>query len=249
MIRSRRLSVSPLPPYAALAAAVLAVLAVGCTPHIGGSCTLNTDCSIDNSKQCDNAQAGGYCTVFNCSPNTCPDNAVCVELQANVPGCPYDDYASPSRSGRSMCLKSCNHDSDCRQGEGYVCRSMMDIRNSGIEAVILDDNQSQKVCVLPAEADGGTGNLANAASVCPGSPLPEAGVIPTNDSGAAPSEAGADAGSDAALDATVTDAPADVAPVDAADATVDGPGLADAAAAEAGDAGEGDAAADSAAGG
>jgi hypothetical protein len=248
MTRSR---LAPVSPYAALAAVVLAVLAVGCTPHIGGSCTLNTDCSIDNSKQCDNSQPGGYCTVFNCSPNTCPNNAVCVELQANVPGCPYDDYSSPSRSGRSMCLKSCNQDSDCRQGEGYVCRSMTDIRSSGVEAVILDDNQSQKVCVIAAEVDSGTGGLADAAPVCPGSPIPEAGVIPTNDSGAPPTEAGADAGSDAAVDATLADAPADVAPADAppedaADATVDGPVDA---AAEGGDAGEGDAAADSTAGG
>jgi hypothetical protein len=244
MIRSRSAPLSPL--YAALAAVVLAVGAVACTPHIGGSCTLNTDCSIDNSKQCDNSQPNGYCTVFNCSPNTCPNNAVCVELQANVPGCPYDDYSSPSRSGRSMCLKQCNQTSDCRQNEGYACKSMEDISASGVEAVILDDNQSQKVCVVPSAADGGTGSLANASPVCPGAPVPEAGVIPTNDSGTAPSEAGADAGSDAEVDATLADAPADVAPADAADATVDAPAEA---AAEGGDAGEGEAAADSAAGG
>jgi hypothetical protein len=120
---------------------------------------------------------------------------------------------------------------------------MVQLMSSGVEAVILDDNQSQSVCVYPSSVASGIGSLADAAAVCPGAPVPEAGSIPTQDSGAG-ADAEADAGSDAAVDATVADAPADVAPEDAADATVDGP--ADAAG---GDAGAGDSAVDAAAGG
>jgi hypothetical protein len=220
-----RLRYAPRLPFGALAAGLLGLGALACTPQIGNSCTLNTDCSIDNSRQCDDSQPNGYCTVFNCSPNTCPNNAVCVELQANVPGCPYDDYSSPSRGGRSMCLKPCNHDSDCRQSDGYSCRAVSNFKDAGVWAVILDDSpQSQSVCALPADlASSGTGSLADAPPVCPGAPVPDAGAIPTPDSGADASDAAADAGSDAAVDATVADAPADVAPEGAADATEDGP--------------------------
>ena len=41
-------------------AAALAVWAVGCTPHIGDSCTLNTDCDISNTRQCDNSEPVSY---------------------------------------------------------------------------------------------------------------------------------------------------------------------------------------------
>jgi hypothetical protein len=231
-------------PFGALAAGLLGLGALACTPQIGNSCNLNTDCSIDNSRQCDNSQPNGYCTVFNCLPNTCPNNAVCVELQANVPGCPYDDYSSPSRGGRSMCLKPCDHDSDCRQSDGYQCRAVSDFFvKAGVTAVILDDSpKSQSVCAVPPDLGlSATGTLPDAAPVCPGGPVPEAGAIPTPDSGADASDAAADAGSDAAVDATVADAPADAAPESAADATEDGP--ADATV----DGGDG--AADSAAGG
>jgi hypothetical protein len=213
--------------FSAAAAAMLALGAAACTPQIGNSCTLNTDCSIDNSRQCDNSQPNGYCTVFNCAPNTCPNNAVCVELQANVPGCPYDDYASPSRGARSMCLKPCNHSSDCRQSDGYSCVLVSSFRDAGVEAVILDNSpQSESVCaVAPDLGLSATGSLGDAAPVCPGGPVPEAGAIPTPDSGADAADAAADAGSDAAVDATVADAPApaDAAPEGAEDATEDGP--------------------------
>jgi hypothetical protein len=203
-----------------LAGGVLALGAAACTPQIGNSCTLNTDCSIDNSRQCDNSQPNGYCTVFNCSPNTCPNSAVCVELQANVPGCPYDDYSSPSRGGRSMCLKPCNHDSDCRQGDGYRCLPVSGFADSGVTAIILDQSpQSQSVCAVAPDL---ASSAAATAPVCPGATVPEAGVIPTPDSGP-DSSATADAGTDATMDAAVSDAPADVAPETAADATEDGP--------------------------
>lgn len=58
----------------------------GCTPHIGDHCNLNTDCALEGTRACDNAQPNGYCTVFNCSPDTCPDNGpVCMPEGPVVP--------------------------------------------------------------------------------------------------------------------------------------------------------------------
>jgi hypothetical protein len=129
-------------PAAALLAAGL--LLGGCTPHIGDHCQLNTDCSIDGTRVCDNSQPNGYCTTFNCTPDSCLDNAVCVMVYANVPGCPYNDYQAPSRTHTTLCLKSCNQDSDCRTSEGYVCRNPS---QAPYNAQIIDDNTNQKVCL------------------------------------------------------------------------------------------------------
>jgi hypothetical protein len=187
----------------ALAGAALALAA--CTPHIGDKCTLNTDCSISNTRQCDNSQPNGYCTVFNCSPNLCPDNAACIEFQANVPGCPYDDYASPSRSGRSFCMQTCGSDSDCRQSDGYACLAPGQLSVGGVSAIILDSNASVHVCAIPPDMASKAAG-AGAVAACPGQdagPLPEAGNYesgaPQVDAGKAGNDAAADAPSDATL--------------------------------------------------
>lgn len=148
----RRLAPSLMWVVPLLAAGVAALALSGCTPHIGDSCQLNTDCSIEGTLQCDNSMPNGYCTFFDCGPDSCQDSAACVLLQASVPGCPYSDYQSPSRTGRSMCLAQCHQDSDCRTGDGFVCR---DPRQPPWNAVILDDDQSQRVCILAPDYDAG----------------------------------------------------------------------------------------------
>jgi hypothetical protein len=168
----------------------------GCTPHIGDHCQLNTDCSIDGTRVCDNSQPNGYCTSFNCVSNSCRDNAVCVMLNASVPGCPYDDYQAPSRTHTTLCLAHCSKDSDCRTGEGYVCR---DPEQAPYNAKILDNNPtSNKVCVAqPYYYDGGSGGSSQPDATPPVCMpyLPEAGAA---DGGA---DAAADSGGDAAPDA------------------------------------------------
>src|SRR5579863_3322454 len=61
---------------------------VGCTPHVGDHCNQNSDCSLQGTLQCDTSQPNGYCTLFSCTGNSCQNNAVCVALNASVPGCP-----------------------------------------------------------------------------------------------------------------------------------------------------------------
>ena len=57
-------------------ALVLAALALvtGCQPKIGDACNTSTDCSTQGDRLCDTTQPGGYCTIFNCEPNTCPED-------------------------------------------------------------------------------------------------------------------------------------------------------------------------------
>jgi hypothetical protein len=121
-----------------------ALMLSGCTPHVGDHCVLNSDCSLQGTLVCDNSQNNGYCTAFNCVPDSCQAYSVCTMLYSSVPGCPYNGYQTPSRTGRSLCLKACGDDGDCRTSEGYVCRDPMEPPWNGL---IIDDNPNQKVCV------------------------------------------------------------------------------------------------------
>jgi hypothetical protein len=146
------------------AAAALAATLSGCTPHIGDKCVLNTDCSLQGTLVCDTSAPYGYCTVFNCIPDSCVDKAACVEFGGNVPGCPYDDYRSPPRTGRTMCLEQCQRDSDCRTSDGYAC---VDPRQPPWDGIIVDDVQTQRVCLPTSDYDQDGGLIAT---------FPDAGV-------------------------------------------------------------------------
>jgi hypothetical protein len=195
----------------------------GCTPHIGDKCNVNSDCSIQGNLQCDTSQLNGYCTVFNCTPTNCPNNAACVTVNASVPGCPYDDYQSPSRTALNMCLQSCTKDSDCRTSDGYAC---VDPTLPPWNAVIVD-NVIQRVCLQnPSYSIGTDASFeGGVAPVCqPRVTIPDGSVFPVEDTGAGvESEAGADAQSaiDAGNEAGEVDAgsdAADAAEMGAADA-------------------------------
>lgn len=199
----------------------------GCTPSIGDKCTLSTDCSIRGDRLCDTSQPRGYCTVFNCARNSCPDEAACILFHASLQGCPYSDRGV-SRTGRTFCMAWCQTDSDCRQGDGYVCR---DPKTGPWFGIDLDDDQGKKVCI-PRESINPPVSEPEVAPVCQasddgGAPYtPTGGSSSTTDAG---SDAGADAGADAGSDAGDaaaeggTDAGADAsdAGTDASDAATD----------------------------
>ena len=183
----------------------------GCTPSIGDKCVLSTDCSIRGDRLCDTSQIGGYCTVFNCNTNSCPDEAVCVLFHGSVQGCGYDDRAV-SRTARTFCMAKCTTNSDCR--DGYECAKPTLPPWQGI---VLDDDQSKAVCIVTPTAVTGsdTSHEDPDAAVCKASvPLPPDYV----DSGVSPSDAG-DAG---VTDAGVSDAGvSDAGTSDAGDASHD----------------------------
>jgi hypothetical protein len=205
----------------ALAPMLLGWASMGCSPQIGSSCNLSTDCSSQGDRVCDTAQPGGYCTILNCNSFSCPDHAVCVMFESTVPGCnsaaPFGDYQQPSRTGVALCMQHCGNSGDCRSG--YEC---VNPTNAPWNASIISDNQSLSVCISPwAPIDvSGTAPPADPpdGSVCVGIQPPLASFPD-----AAP-DAPADAPADAADGATGTDAGAGDAADDggsALDATSD----------------------------
>jgi hypothetical protein len=188
--------------FARAALIVLAGLAAtGCTPEIGDKCILSTDCSLRGERLCDTSQPAGYCTILNCRGNLCPDDAACVLFHPTVQGCGYNDR-SPSRTGRTFCVKTCEDNSDCRAG--YVCD---DPRRAPWDAIILDDNQSERVCIVPESSATGGQGVNQEAPVCQAA-APDAGQIdaaPREDASASDAGDAGDAGVDAS-DAAAPDA-------------------------------------------
>lgn len=141
----------PAPTNFALAAFALGALTLvaGCQPKIGDACNTSTDCSTQGDRLCDTTQPGGYCTIFNCEPNTCPeDEAACVAFNVALdPACGAADDGKWPRFERSFCMAFCEDDSDCRSG--YEC-----VAPSERSALIVDDDRSAKVCL--AEPYGAT---------------------------------------------------------------------------------------------
>ncbi|MEO8875861.1 MAG: hypothetical protein ABI461_09760 [Polyangiaceae bacterium] len=182
--------------FAVIALAGMMTMA-GCTPHIGDHCTLSTDCSLQGDRQCDTAEPNGYCTVFGCQGNLCPDQAACVLFYPAVQGCGYNDR-EPSRTAHAACMKQCSQNSDCRTDEGYVCA---DPKALPWSALILDDDQSQHICIPdPHVAADTTPGDASVPQVCSAN-SPDAGEILSSqeDSGTdaslmTPVDAGFDAG-------------------------------------------------------
>lgn len=70
----------------------------GCASQIGDECSRNDECPPGS--QCDITIAGGYCTMSDCEPNTCPAEGVCVQFT--------------SRS--SYCMRHCESNEECRPG-------------------------------------------------------------------------------------------------------------------------------------
>ncbi len=126
----RRLALS-----VALLAAVALPFAAGCSPSIGDSCGVSTDCDINGTRICDLAQPGGYCTIQGCDVGTCPDGeASCIQFRADEP-----------RLAESFCMASCESDSGCRTDEGYRC-----VQAAQVAGVVLDG--PTRFCAIPPAA-------------------------------------------------------------------------------------------------
>ena len=91
----------------------------GCSHKIGDSCTTALDCSQLGDRLCDATQPGGYCTLFNCEPDTCPgSDSACVGFEYRLdPDCA--ETARWPRFERSFCMAACDGNGDCRSG--YAC--------------------------------------------------------------------------------------------------------------------------------
>jgi hypothetical protein len=128
---------------------LLALVSAACRPEIGDPCEVSTDCSPTGERLCDITQKpGGYCTIFNCEPDECPEEAVCVKFGdavSVVEGC--EDPLGSGPYARTWCLKKCGENNDCREDDGYKC---LDPRKTW-KAVVLDP--FSKICGIPPKGN------------------------------------------------------------------------------------------------
>jgi hypothetical protein len=130
----------------------LAAVAVGCKPKIGEDCRISTDCSASGDRLCDITAPGGYCTMYNCEPGSCPEGeSLCVQFGAQrSPIAACLDRQAPSPYARSFCMATCDSDSDCRSG--YSCENLSGEQNPW-NAVLIDGDRGDKACVVPISKD------------------------------------------------------------------------------------------------
>ena len=177
---------------ALLLAVFLAAFAFGCTPKIGDSCTVSTNCSASGDRLCDITEPGGYCTIFNCEPNSCPEDSACINFGTQLSSLPM---CSPSQGNspyqRSFCMATCGNDGDCRGG--YKCVNMTGdaAHPNNVGAVLADYTGNGMVCV--ANPDGLPPDTTASTGVCTGDP--DAGTVSAGEAGASGGGAsGADSG-------------------------------------------------------
>ena len=161
-------------PLAALPVAVL----LACTPQIGNHCQLSTDCSQLGDRLCDTTQPEGYCTVFNCEPDSCP-YAVCVAFDPTLdPACGNAQSGRWPRFERSYCLAPCNQDSDCRGS--YQCVNLDPNLYPNMPNPAITQRRAQVVDL--GAGDGGLGwsvcMVATSDAGPPAMPFEDAGAPP-----------------------------------------------------------------------
>lgn len=129
----------------------LAAVAAGCKPKIGDDCQLPTDCSAAGDRECDITAPDGYCTVYNCEPDSCPvDESLCVQFGAQrSAAAKCIDQQAPSPYARAFCMATCDKDSDCRAG--YTCEDLADKANPWT-AVLIDRDRGNRACMVPISA-------------------------------------------------------------------------------------------------
>ncbi|HEX6277793.1 MAG TPA: hypothetical protein VFZ53_32345 [Polyangiaceae bacterium] len=184
---------------------VLALFLAACRPEIGDPCETSVDCSPVGDRICDITQEPtGYCTIFNCEPDECPEEAVCVKFgneRSPLEGC--DDPLGAGPYARTYCLKKCKKNNDCRERDGYKC---LDPRSAWNAEVI--DHPFSRICGLPPkvknplpkineggedpDGEGGAPPLPGRSNdVCTGEITPSTGGAPSGGSaGAGPGGAG-----------------------------------------------------------
>ncbi len=202
--------------HAKVLVAILGVLAcvTGCKPKIGDECTVSTDCSSTGDRLCDTTQPAGYCTIFNCEPGTCPEEAICVAFNTSKSN-RCDNPQDSDRLQRTFCMRSCDSDSDCRAE--YSCIDLNDFSNPWGAAVVEDGPVNGKVCIVPYSGADATKNKTE---VCTGTDAGVDAEIWSPDTGVSIQDAATDVADDA--DDASTDLDAGLDASDDADADLDG---------------------------
>lgn len=136
----------------------LVALVVGCTPSIGDKCALSTDCSTLGDRLCDTTQPGGYCTVFGCEPDQCP-NSICVAFDPTLdPACGSADNLVSPRFEQTFCMAPCSSNSNCRSQ--YECIDLSLPANQALRHAVVvdlgagDGGLGYSVCMAATCGDG-----------------------------------------------------------------------------------------------
>jgi hypothetical protein len=125
--------------------AALALVLSACQPEIGDSCSNASDCSVQDQRTCDTTFPGGYCTVFACAADSCPEESTCIGFQSVVSIAPEcSEIGTRPRFQRTACMRSCSRNGDCRSG--YVCVDLAATNPWG--ALVIDTAGSGRVCTL-----------------------------------------------------------------------------------------------------
>jgi len=149
MDRSHGTLIASLPCLVAL---VALFMTAGCTPKIGDDCTGSLDCSQTGDRLCDATQPSGYCTIFGCEPDKCPEgDGVCVAFESVLdPSCGPKDDSQWARFERNFCMKGCEDDTDCRSG--YECALP-----SARAARVIDLNPlASRICIVKVASSAKT---------------------------------------------------------------------------------------------
>ncbi|WP_437277659.1 hypothetical protein WME90_41530 [Sorangium sp. So ce375] len=188
-------------------------LLAGCGPQIGDPCTTSLDC-IQQEQQlfCDGTQPGGYCTVFNCGPDSCYGSSVCVAFNPVLDqACSEAENVRSPRFERTFCMATCDEDDDCRSG--YSCVSLGRIQGVAgrapgeRNAAIIDaDPEGSKACLpnpppSPSAASEPPGDAEGSPGVCRAAPEQEPwtpGASGAGGAGGSGGEGGGVGGSDGA---------------------------------------------------
>jgi hypothetical protein len=173
---------------------VVAFLALGCQAKIGDSCTLGTDCSQTGSRTCDTSLPGGYCTIFNCEPDSCPDGAACVAFVIAPSTLAECVSAEENREIRTFCMRRCSSDGDCR-GD-YECIDMAEPNNPWGAGLADKKNSKSKVCAVPYSALAAVDNEEAQAKYCTAGAFSDSGYYdaPAETPGGGAGAGGASAG-------------------------------------------------------
>lgn len=115
-----------------LLAIAFSALAVACSPRIGDGCSSAANCSVNGDRLCDTTQPSGACIVFDCQPDQCPDNTVCVRFNPAEP-----------RLSVVACMRPCESDGDCRSN--YHCIDWQTYED-GLYAEVIDVNSQRRFC-------------------------------------------------------------------------------------------------------
>jgi hypothetical protein len=140
---------SPRSRSALAVGALLCSALAACQPKIGDDCKVSSECGAGTvTRVCDTTLPGGYCTIYNCEPGSCPSEAICVAFHRTPSAAPPCAQSQAStRLARSFCLRRCQNDSDCRGG--YTCLDLHLAQNPQNAAVLESAGTDGHACVPP----------------------------------------------------------------------------------------------------